>query len=322
MINLRYHIVSIVAVFLALGIGVVMGSTVIDRVTVDTLNARVNSVERSVRDAQAENRRINDQLQKVHDYADQSRDALTGGHLKGVPVLVMAVQGIDRKPVDALRDVLVNAEATLAGTLWFTPKLRLANDGDTRTLATATGATPTTAVGATPDHPDRPDADAVRIAAVNRVVAGLNASADPALLPALNAGGFVAYDAPPAQTSSPEAALAALPLPGMRVVLVSGAGAGVSDDTVAVPLAKAIAQSSVRLVAAEAGQDSPGGRGVFVGLLRKDGTIAPRISTVDDLESPMGQAATVLALEELAGPRTGHFGVGPGADRLLPASQS
>jgi hypothetical protein len=76
------------------------------------------------------------------------------------------------------------------------------------------------------------------------------------------------------------------------------------------------------MVAAEAGQDSPGGRGVFVGILRKDGNVAPRISTVDDLESPMGQAATVLALEELAGPRFGHFGVGPGADRLLPASQS
>jgi hypothetical protein len=72
-INLRYHIVSIVAVFLALGIGVVMGSTVIDRVTVDTLNARVNSVERSVRAADAENRRINGQLQTVRDFADQAR---------------------------------------------------------------------------------------------------------------------------------------------------------------------------------------------------------------------------------------------------------
>ena len=43
MINLRYHIVSLVAVFLALGMGIVMGSTVIDRVTVDALN---NNLER------------------------------------------------------------------------------------------------------------------------------------------------------------------------------------------------------------------------------------------------------------------------------------
>jgi hypothetical protein len=314
MINFRFHIASLIAVFLALALGVVMGSTVIDRVTVDTLNARVNSVESSVRAAQAENRRINDQLQTVHDFADQARDQITRNHLKDVPVLVMAVQGIDRKPVDSLRDSLVISQANIAGTLWFTPKMRLANDGDTRALAAA--------AGVTLEHPDHPDADAVRAAAMGRIVAGMGSASEPNLFPSLSAAGFLAYEAAPAQTGSPESGLAALPLAGMRVVLVSGAGAGVSDDVVAVPLARALAQSSTRRVAAEAGQDSPGGRGVFVGLLRHDGNVAARISTVDDLESPMGQAATVLALEELAGPRTGHFGVGPGAERLLPAPLS
>lgn len=315
MINLRYHIVSIVAVFLALGIGVVMGSTVISRVTVDTLNARVNSVERSVRAAETENRRINDQLQTVRDFASQARDQIARSQLKDVPVLVMAVQGIDRKPVDALRDALVTAQASNRGTLWFTPKMRLASDADTRALAAA--------AGLPLERPERPDAGAVRTAVINRVVTGLAGSGEPNALPALSATGFLAYEAPPTQTGSPpDSGLTALPVPGLRIVLISGAGASVSDDVVALPLAGAIAQSSTRIVAAEAGQDSPGGRGVFVGLLRKDGNVAPRLSTVDDLESPMGQAATVLALQELAGPRFGHFGVGPGAERLLPASQS
>ena len=44
MLNLRYHVVSLVAVFLALGIGVIMGATVIDRVTVDQLRNRLDSV--------------------------------------------------------------------------------------------------------------------------------------------------------------------------------------------------------------------------------------------------------------------------------------
>jgi hypothetical protein len=35
----------------------------------------------------------------------------------------------------------------------------------------------------------------------------------------------------------------------------------------------------------------------------------------------MGQAATVLALADLSLARVGHFGVGPGAQRLLPATQ-
>ena len=72
-------------------------------------------------------------------------------------------------------------------------------------------------------------------------------------------------------------------------------------------------------MAAEAGQDTDGGRGVFVGLVRRDATVNGKVSTVDNLESPMGQAAVVLALEELGESRVGHFGVGPGAQRLLPA---
>ena len=43
MINLRYHIVSLIAVFLALGIGVAMGSTFLDRATVDNLNGQLEA---------------------------------------------------------------------------------------------------------------------------------------------------------------------------------------------------------------------------------------------------------------------------------------
>ena len=45
MINLRYHIVSIVAVFLALAVGVVMGSTVIARSELDFLHNRQDDLE-------------------------------------------------------------------------------------------------------------------------------------------------------------------------------------------------------------------------------------------------------------------------------------
>jgi len=57
---------------------------------------------------------------------------------------------------------------------------------------------------------------------------------------------------------------------------------------------------------------------VFVGLLRGD-IASARLSTVDNLESAMGQTAVVLALEDLGVPRFGHYGVGPGAQRVLPA---
>jgi hypothetical protein len=306
-INLRYHIVSLIAVFLALGTGVVMGATVIDRAIVDSLNDRVNRVERSVKATQAENSRLNGELQTVRDFADQAREEIGRDQLREVPVLVLAVEGVDRKPVDALRQSLLGAQSNVVGTVWFTAKMRLESGGDVQALATALNTAPG-------------DPDALRTMALARIAAAIGGgSADPNLLPALSAAGFIAYDPPPPPLSG---GLDTIAVPGARLVLVSGAGARVGDDVLAVPLAEALSTAGLPIVAAEAGQDSPGGRGVFVGLLRGDNEVGSRLSTVDDLESSMGQAAVVLAVDDLGAGRTGHFGVGPGAQRLLPAPQT
>ncbi|MFN8028596.1 MAG: copper transporter, partial [Acidimicrobiia bacterium] len=45
MINFRFHVVSLIAIFLALALGVVIGAGVIDRGVVNTLNDRLDSVE-------------------------------------------------------------------------------------------------------------------------------------------------------------------------------------------------------------------------------------------------------------------------------------
>ncbi|HJV09160.1 MAG TPA: copper transporter [Acidimicrobiales bacterium] len=309
MINLRYHIVSLVAVFLALGLGIVMGSTVIDRVTVDALNNNLDDVRRSVGAIRDENRRLSDQLKRGEDFAVTTRDQLLRGHLRNIPVMVVAVAGIDRGPVDQVRQALAGAQATMEGTIWFTSKMRLASDGDVRALATAL------------DLPvDRPDV--VRRQALAKVAAAReSAASDASPLAALQSAGFLTYEGPPLATSTSTSSipptLASLPLANTRYLVVSGAGAEVGDDVVALPLAQAYAQASGRVVAAESGQDTDGGRAVFVGLLRGD-VVSSRISTVDNIESPMGQTAAVLALEDLGVPRYGHYGVGPGAQRILP----
>ena len=309
MINLRYHIVSLVAVFLALGLGIVMGSTVIDRVTVDALNDNLDDVRRSVGAIREENRKLGDQIKQGQDFAETTRDQLLRGHLRNVPVMVVAIAGIDRRPVDELRRALAGAQATMQGTIWFTAKMRLASDGDVRALA-----------GALDLPVDRPEV--VRRQALARVASAReSASADASPLAALQSAGFLTYEgpSPPASTttSSTPLALASLPLPNTRYLVVSGAGAEVGDDVVAVPLSQAYAQASGRVVAAESGVDTDGGRAVFVGLLRGD-VLSTRLSTVDNIESPMGQTAAVLALEDLGVPRYGHYGVGPGAQRILP----
>jgi hypothetical protein len=105
---------------------------------------------------------------------------------------------------------------------------------------------------------------------------------------------------------------------GTRSVIVSGAGARLDDDTMTMPFVTQLALGGAPVVAAEAGQDTPGGRDVFIGLILKRAETETRVSTVDNLESFIGQAASVLALRDLGRQPAGHYGVGPGAQRLLP----
>lgn len=328
MINLRYHVVSLIAVFLALGMGIVMGSTVIDRVTVDALNNRLEDVRRSVNGIREENRALADQVRFGRDFADQSADLLVRDRLAGVPVVIVAVSGIDRKPVESLRSLILASGADLAGTVWVQARMRLGTEAEVRGLATALDLPPV-------------DPDTMRRLALARLLADSPAGdAGEGTVTRLVEAGFVSFEPAPAGSSSsststisstttttvtpsspaPDAGGAG-PGPGARYVVVSGAGAEVGDDILAVPLAQALAATSGRGVAAEAGEDTPGGRGVFVGLIRDDPDVATRLSTVDNLESSMGQVATVIAIEGLPESRFGHFGVGPGSQSLLPADE-
>ncbi len=62
MINFRYHVVSLTAVFLALVIGVAMGSTVISKATVDGLRSNVKRVETRIDNTEAQNRMLRSRL--------------------------------------------------------------------------------------------------------------------------------------------------------------------------------------------------------------------------------------------------------------------
>lgn len=328
MVNLRYHIVSIVAVFLALALGIVVGSTVIDKAIVDTLNDRVNVVERRANETAAENRGLNDQLDSLRDFAQQARDQLVAGELAGVPVLVVTVQGVDRRPIDGLVDGLRAAAAVPTGTVSFTNKFLLASEADVRALADVVGL-PTTL---TPTPPVT-QPDGVRRLALSRVASLLDGTGnDPGLLPALASAGFVSYEPPPGQSGTTTGTtpgrsfdLRSFPVPGLRVVVVSGAAAQVADDLVARPFVASLARSSPALPTVVAAEDRAGGvpgTPGFVEPLRDDGSLSSRLSTVDNLGEPTGQAAAVLALRDLATPRTGHYGVGPGAQRQIPATQT
>jgi hypothetical protein len=59
----------------------------------------------------------------------------------------------------------------------------------------------------------------------------------------------------------------------------------------------------------------------FVGPLRDDEVLSTRLSTIDDMESAAGIVALVLATEDLADLKVGHYGISSTASRLLPAPE-
>ncbi|HEX2700176.1 MAG TPA: copper transporter [Acidimicrobiales bacterium] len=305
MINFRFHLVSLTAIFLALGIGIAVGATVVDRATVDFLETRLKGVEARLDTTDSRNDKLAAELNRWSAFADQASDESVAGRLEGVPVLLFAVQGMDRRPVDELRRSLVAARAAFQGTVWFTSKLKLEKDEDAVALAELLDVAPR---GGEP----------VRRSMINLLSAELAGQTSSGLLAKLRDAAFVEIE-PATDGVDPAAA----PVAGMRFVVASDAGAEVANSALALPFAGQLAGTArARVLAVEAGRDAdgprPGVRAVFVGPLRADNQVSPLLSTVDDLEDFRGRFAAVYALRDLGESKVGHYGVGPGAARLVP----
>jgi len=140
MINLRYHIVSLTAVFLAIGIGVTLGSTFLDRATVENLNGQLASLEQRLgeRDEQIDALRSDlDRSEALQSALDEQGSSLLSDALGPVPVLVVASEGVDGEDVDGAIRALEVAGAEVQGLWWLSQRFLLGDEGDVTDLATA-----------------------------------------------------------------------------------------------------------------------------------------------------------------------------------------
>jgi hypothetical protein len=332
-VNFRFHLVSLVAVFLALGVGIIVGSTVIDQATVQGLERNVKSLTGQRSDARQERDEARQALSRWQKFDGELPAEVLAGRLTDVPVLIVAVDGVDPKLTGRLHQWLATAKADDLGTLTLTAKVSLTADGDRRAVASlldigdgrrdvvqrtllaslAAALNPPVAGGSSTTTP--PTAVAPPTTAPPPTLETPPPPAAPTgaeLLGRLRDGGFVMYDAP----EGVDVDLAAIPKSGMRVVVVSAADANLSNAAVTTPFtALLVDQPGVSVVAADAtpvGTDDP----AFAAMIRADGDLRRRVSTVDDVSEGYGQVALVLALEDLAGGAVGHYGVA--ADQLLP----
>jgi hypothetical protein len=315
MINFRFHLVSLVAVFLALTIGIVVGATIVNQQIVNGLNHRIDQVQKNTDAQRSENHQLDETNKQQNQYLKAIEPSVVEGRLTGVPVVVLAEQGVDRSTVRDVVGLLQQAGAQSPAIVWLQSKWLLANASDQSRLAAIVG----DASGSPQLRVDGLDALADRL--------GRNASSDTGVeattarqpsdvLDSLVSAGFITVDPVGASGTSD---LSTFPTPGPRVVVLGGDGSDLATNSVVEPLTSAFAGLRVPTIAGELSATADSStRGVALAPIVQNSRLDHLVSTVDDVDLVQGQLAVVLAIEDSGQGQFGHYGYGKGADGALP----
>jgi Copper transport outer membrane protein, MctB len=311
MINFRFHIVSLIAVFLALALGIVMGATVVNRAIVDRLNDRIDTVEENANRRKAESDELRSEVGQLQGFIDATQDFAVTGRLNGVTVSTIATRGVDGDAVTQSVELAQRAGAQDVGILWLEEKLTLKDNEALGELANILGR---------PGDNARATRDEAWNALATRLAAGGAPAGGSDLLNALDNADFVTFEAVGNQAGE-NFSLATFPGAGARVMLIDGTEGQVAANEVVAPLSGALVANRVRVVAGEVFDERDGGpdRGSMLAPIRNNDDLSQSVSTVDDLDLTEGRVAAVLALADLSRNVVGQYGYGAGATRSLPA---
>ncbi len=143
MINFRYHIISLAAVFLALGLGLTLGSTFLDRTFVSALESQLDTLEGRLSDKRTELGEADAEL----DRATVADDAMLEGGLAGLAakpldgttVVPVVAEGVPAEIVERFVGLAAAAGADIPATLWLQEKLNIDDAGQVEDLADTLG---------------------------------------------------------------------------------------------------------------------------------------------------------------------------------------
>jgi len=285
-ISYRHHIVSLVAMFLALAVGVALGGGPLSDLGRDDQPASASTGE------QQEAARA---ASYGDDFAAASADALYADGLKGHAVAILRMPGADGHDVSDLGAQVEAAGGTVASTYDAQPALVKASEKSlvdtlgsqlmTQLDSNAVSANASTyarmgqILGLAVSAPDVADAD---VSSIRESLAGADL------------------------VSSPDQAASA-PL----VLVVLGRGA---DPAITSGLMSGLATKATGVVVA--GASSSGEPGGALADLRSE-PAADQVTTVDGVDAPLGQVTAVLALIRSLSVQGGSFGAS-GSDGAVP----
>lgn len=308
MVDFRYHLVSIVSVFLALALGIVIGTTALNGLLPGDLVSRVAGLtadKRELESALTEQKQLSAADDEL--IAELAPELVTG-RLIGHRVLLVSTPGAPSGAREQLVPLLEAAGATVTATVQLRPALTDPTRRDE--LATI--------LGSGSGEPLQTAARQLASALVGRDGRRSIEQDDAArILEKLRGEDLVDVDV------LDDGAPTDRPVADLVVVLVAdGAEEPDTDrsdqeqgtaDAVTV-LAEAMDRIGSGTVVVGA---RPGGRGALE-VTRGDDQLSALVTTVDGVDGPRGRLVTVLALQEQLCGKAGRYGSGGGTDGAGP----
>lgn len=301
MIDFRYHLVSIVAVFLALAIGIVVGSTALKPAVLTGLQKTASAEKGRIDALFAKNAQLNNQLKAAESYAQSGERLALGGLLDGQRVVLVTAPGFPGSVVTGVSSQLTLAGATVSGEVQLQSQFFTAGtQSDLDTLNRQQ-----TPAGVTLRNGTQQAQAAELIASAiltkngpTQPPAGVADATGKAILDGYAAGGFLSISGNPAV----RATLAVVIIPAAPPATSSSSSESQTLVTVAQQLNLA-GQATV-----VAGQLSGSGAGSAIDVMRSGG-LSDHFSSVDNADTVIGQIVTAQALyEQMTAGKSGSYG--------------
>jgi Copper transport outer membrane protein, MctB len=304
-INFRYHVVSLTAVFLALAIGLVMGTAALNGPAADELSNKVNALSGQNQVYRAQVNQLEADASKQEQFANQIASITLADKLLGRHVVVLSMQA-SNSYVAGVVEKLGMAGAKVTGQVQIEDTFTDPTNSE-RLLDLANRTAPT-GLSNVPANSNGVETASYLLASmlVNHAPV-FNADVVRSVLRAYTDGQFIKVTGD-AVTGPADAIvlIAAQPYTDRQ-----GDGKNASMLTMADQFDKV---ASLVVTA-----NGAAGAGNVIAALRADPTLSKTISTVDNLATPQGQIATVLALaEQLVQHKAGHYGLDSGASAMVP----
>ncbi|CAN5413177.1 copper transporter [soil metagenome] len=310
MIDFRYHLVSLIAVFLAVALGIVIGTTQLNGRVLDGLEAQVNTLSAQKDSLEAQTESLTEQLTLDDGYDEAVAPLVVANRLVGASVLlVVTSDDVSTEVVGQTTTLLQAAGAELSGTLRLQPAF---TDPQTAPALQEYATGPGLPAGIT--LPETDDS-AILIASLMSQVLMQPAEGGAAPSQASTGsvlGGLAALGVVSSESGNVTTADYALILTGDGF---TGEDAELRLQALVV---LAVALDSAGSGAVVAGNASSGADGGLVAALRTDAGSASSVSTVNNVDGASGRVAALLALTAERTGESGHYGVGEGTVPLPP----